>query len=245
MNALNGLKKIYLEAAAGLERDHPNLQVSISCEDDSPHLDALNKRLVETQGEHPNFARQDLAFFQQHHDSPSSAVLVLRDRESAQSLPVAYSVLVLENPNEPPLWRENQLRRSPAGLLLGTAIDPVWRGRGLQRRLIDIRLKTLVQSGRDCAQTTVAPSNDHSLNNLMKAGFEVHEIKFLFGGHPRLILEKQLTTTSSPRARPSSPTIWAPAADLAGQKALLNQGLVGVSADCSAGATHIAYAAVN
>ena len=108
--------------------------------------------------------------------------------------------------------------------LAGAAVDPAWRGLGLQRRLIAAR--QALAPVRAWLLATAAPGNLPSWNNLLAQGFQVRALVQRYGGHARYLL---LHTPHSAIAR-------APAAadgrvvianDLAQQQQWLAEGLVG------------------
>lgn len=63
----------------------------------------------------------------------------------------------------------------------------VFRGRLGERELLDSVAREL---GAELAFVTVSPENPHSLNNVMKHGFEVYDRREMYGGIDRYILKK-------------------------------------------------------
>jgi GNAT superfamily N-acetyltransferase len=58
--------------------------------------------------------------------------------------------------------------------LLRAGVLPNYRGQGLQKRLIDVRLKHAIKHKCDQAFTYVAPWNAASLNSLISLGFKAY-----------------------------------------------------------------------
>lgn len=85
----------------------------------------------------------------------------------------------------------------PASRVLNCAVvdtvvvDPEFRGRGLQRRLVHQSCKLAAERHPGvCLLTTVSPKNLPSLNNMQAEGFEVLVTKEKYGGLERYILIK-------------------------------------------------------
>ena len=69
------------------------------------------------------------------------------------------------------------------------AVDPQWRGYGLQQRFIDWSLDVANDSGAKYIHTTVNPDNNHSSQNFIKRGFEIKKTVTKYGGLTRNLLE--------------------------------------------------------
>ena len=81
---------------------------------------------------------------------------------------------------------------SLAVTLIGTifiAVDPQWRGYGLQQRFIDWSLEVANDSGAKYIHATVNPDNNHSGQNFIKRGFAVKKTVSKYGGLTRNLLE--------------------------------------------------------
>lgn len=88
-------------------------------------------------------------------------------------------------------WKEEKVRT--CANLDTIVVDPDFRGRGLQRLLIEKCVdyaKEVKPSGM--IMTTICPSNIYSLRNAQKEGFEILLHKEMYGGNDRYILGKQL-----------------------------------------------------
>lgn len=72
------------------------------------------------------------------------------------------------------------------------AVDPRWRGYGLQQRFIDWSLKVANDSGAKYIHATVNPENDHSGRNFIKRGYAVKKTVTKYGGLTRNLLELEL-----------------------------------------------------
>ena len=73
-----------------------------------------------------------------------------------------------------------------------TLVDSAYRGFGLQRLFVKIREEEAKRHGAEEALVTIAPTNEHSLNNFLKSGYEIIETKPLYDGAVRHILRKYL-----------------------------------------------------
>jgi len=83
----------------------------------------------------------------------------------------------------------------PVCKLAGAAVDPGWRGQGLQRALIRRRMDC---APRDAALfATAAPCNLPSWHNLLACGFEVRALHTLAGA-PRYLLAHGLSAPPAP-----------------------------------------------
>lgn len=139
---------------------------------------------------------------------------------------VAYAVLGLPAEGAPNFGEDHglsaaELRR--VAHLDGVAVSPSWRGRGLQRQLIELRLTLARAQGRDIVLATAAPDNPASVLNLLQAGLRARGLRQRFGGW-RYLMRLDLL---------AAPLRWQEAvrslscADIEGQRALLAQGWQG------------------
>lgn len=71
-------------------------------------------------------------------------------------------------------------------------VHPDYRGMGLQSYALALRDSVARELGAELAFVTVSPDNPHSLNNVMKHGFEVYERREMYGGVDRYILKKRV-----------------------------------------------------
>ena len=149
---------------------------------------------------------------------------VLRDEEL-----VAYGVLQHDLlPADDPRPQLGLAPTRPVRKLAGAAVARAWRGRGLQRRLIQARIRLAGAVGLLFA--TAGPANTVSWVNLMRCGFEVRAIEHRYGGYARLLLalEPLAANAATPRADDGSAEELVQALDLARQQALLRAGWHGV-----------------
>ncbi|MGI4862221.1 MAG: GNAT family N-acetyltransferase [Janthinobacterium lividum] len=144
-------------------------------------------------------AEADEAGFIARHCGPAGITLGIFDGETL----VAYGMLYLpdadadatghagmtaSHPSHPShASRRNATERAAIAELSSCMVDPDWRGRGLQRRLIEARLRWGVRHGARRFRVVVAPHNAASRRNLRMAGFR----RVWAGdvdGHHRLVL---------------------------------------------------------
>ncbi|MGI4984416.1 MAG: GNAT family N-acetyltransferase [Janthinobacterium lividum] len=142
-------------------------------------------------------AEADEAGFIARHCGPTGITFGIFDGDTL----VAYGMLYLpgadadatghtgmaaSHPSHPS--RRNAPERAAIAELSSCMVAPDWRGRGLQRRLIEARLRWGVRHGARRFRVVVAPHNAASRRNLQMAGFR----RVWAGnvdGHHRLVLE--------------------------------------------------------
>ncbi|AVO49773.1 hypothetical protein C6568_11295 [Melaminivora suipulveris] len=73
----------------------------------------------------------------------------------------------------------------PLYKLAGAAVAPAWRGRGLQRLLIQRRMDW---AGAAAVIATAAPGNFASWHSLLACGLQVRAVVRRYGGHARYLL---------------------------------------------------------
>ena len=73
-----------------------------------------------------------------------------------------------------------------------TFVHPDYRGYGLQKLFIRWKDEEGRRMGAKWALCTVSPDNPNSLNNTLRAGFEIVEEKEMYGGIRRYVLRKSL-----------------------------------------------------
>lgn len=106
---------------------------------------------------------------------------------------VAYGVLSLPGPHASPCCRLLGLApSSPVAQLDGIAVDPAWRGNGLQRRLGQWRMATAARLGHSHICSTAAPRNVHSWMNLLSLGLVIRGLHVMYGGSLRYVLHCDL-----------------------------------------------------
>lgn len=115
-------------------------------------------------------------------------------------------------------WRDGR----PAAKLCGAAVDPEWRGRGLQAALAAERLAEGRRLGFARFFATAAPGNIPSWASLLRAGMQVAALGPRYGGLLRY------TLVEDGRA-PGSPGVEIPLADEAAQSARLALGWRGTA----------------
>jgi ribosomal protein S18 acetylase RimI-like enzyme len=191
-------------------------------EADLEQIRSLHDHLHDLMPQPGMFARETPAFFAEHLSSHGKIFGVRREGRL-----LAYGVLGLPLPGaaynfgawaglEPALC-------SQVAQVDGVGVDPAFRGRGFQRRLISCRLRAAALAGRRFIYSTAAPDNRVSVSNLLDSGFIVVSLQKLFGGHNRYILMHAPSA-----ALRCQPIRLVAAADLDTQLALLSAGLVGV-----------------
>jgi len=102
------------------------------------------------------------------------------------------SIMVLNRESERNLGGKLGYDPAECVTLDTTFIHPDWRGHGLQRAFIDMRIQKATELGVLFAFATVSPDNQYSLANIRSYGFEVLEKGTFYGGYERLVLIKQL-----------------------------------------------------
>lgn len=73
-----------------------------------------------------------------------------------------------------------------------TIVRPAFRGRGIQRMLIERLVEYAAEEGFEGACSTVSPKNNYSSNNLTKCGFEAVKTLVKYGGMKRILFYKKL-----------------------------------------------------
>ena len=107
------------------------------------------------------------------------------------------------------------------GKLAGAAVEPAWRGQGLQRVLITQRMAAAAGA---TVFATAAPGNPASWRSLLACGLQVRAVQYLYGGHARYLLARVPGDAWVPGAAQE-----VPAEELARQETLLAQGWRGVA----------------
>ncbi len=102
---------------------------------------------------------------------------------------LAYGVLMHELPDGDTTHQLLGLApKTPLLKLAGAAVDPAWRGKGLQRSAIRARLARLRASQVRYGFATAAPGNVASWSNLLSEGFRVVSLVYAYGTLLRYLL---------------------------------------------------------
>ena len=106
-----------------------------------------------------------------------------------------FSVLVPNDPDNPRNYgkylnydREQLARTASLDL---TIVDPVFRGRGIQRMFNKLRIGAAVEMGATEGLCSISPDNPYSYRNFLVLNFEIIETRKMYGGKERYILRKE------------------------------------------------------
>lgn len=106
-------------------------------------------------------------------------------------------------------------------------VDPQYRGNGLQRLLVSLRLMMAVGLGRQHLMTRVAVINHVSLANMLASGFLVRRIIVMHGTRLRYAMHRDLG--APPPVWDETRALAVPLADVERQRAVLQAGMLGVA----------------
>jgi hypothetical protein len=132
----------------------------------------------------------DLGHFERHAAAQGRILCCHADGEL-----VAYGVLGMESPavdHMAQLLGVGAAGRARLCVLDGAASLPEWRGRRLHCAAIAERVALGRELGRTLAAATVAPENMRSLRGLLLEGFSVCGYAVVYGGLPRLLVQRDL-----------------------------------------------------
>ena len=107
---------------------------------------------------------------------------------------VAYCVLVANRPGERNIAVDFGAKPEESITFDIVAVDPHWRGYGLQQRFIDWSMEVANASGAKYIHATVNPDNSHSGQNFLKRGFAVKKTVTKYGGLTRNLLEYKVNS---------------------------------------------------
>lgn len=105
---------------------------------------------------------------------------------------VAYCVLVANRSGDRNLAADFGAEPEVSITFDIVAVDPQWRGYGLQQRFIDWSLEVANNAGAKYIHATVNPENSHSGQNFIKRGFAVKKTVTKYGGLTRNLLEYEV-----------------------------------------------------
>jgi hypothetical protein len=117
------------------------------------------------------------------------------------------------------------LDANPACLCVldGAAALQEWRGHGIHRQSIAQRLALAQSLKRELVAATVAPDNVRSMRALLDAGLRIRRFAALYGGLPRLVLQRALAGAEAP----AKAQLSVPVRDVAAHRNALDAGLAG------------------
>ena len=105
---------------------------------------------------------------------------------------IAYCVLINNRCGERNLATDFGAKPEESITFDIVAVDPEWRGYGLQQRFIDWSLNIAQELGAKYIHATVNPENSHSGQNFIKRGFVVKKTIEKYGGLTRNLLEYEV-----------------------------------------------------
>lgn len=180
--------------------------------------------------------RESDEFFR-HHAGPGGRIVGLFAEETL----IAYGVLGLPAPQEESFADQFGLspaERAAAATIDGASVSERWRGNGLQKHLVSLRLVAAQDAGRRIALSTVSPANLPSLANLLAAGLTIRALRSAFGGL-RFLVRRDL---DAPPPVPPVSGHWIDLADIDAAGAALAAGERGWVLSQAAAAPRIWYA---
>lgn len=119
-------------------------------------------------------------------------------------------------------------------------VDPAHRGNGLQGLLLGMRTLYALGAGRTQLLARVALSNPISLSNLIAGGYMVRRVLVMHSGRLRYLVHRDYSR--APAAWDQGQARVVAVSDVEGQRALLDDGWVGVAVETSGGAARVTYA---
>lgn len=142
---------------------------------------------------------------------------------------IAYGILALPRPDDANFGQDVGLPRHELAAVShidGITVDPAWRGNGLQRSFVRMRLGLATAFGRDHALATISPRNYYSWRNLTAVGFRIKGMKVKYNLGWRFILHRRLDGTRDD-GPPSVRFHYLDIDDSGGQNDLLRRGFWG------------------
>lgn len=155
---------------------------------DVPAVDALLQAAAEGLG--PAVFCRDEADFLAKHIAEQGFILVAEEEALAGMVLVRFPGLAEDHLGRELGWAPERLVR--ACHMESIAVHPRYRGRGLQRALLQAA-EAVVGAQYDDLLATVAPENAASLHNFRRMGYEVAAQVRKYGGYDRYILLKHRT----------------------------------------------------
>lgn len=144
---------------------------------------------------------------------------------------VAYSVLGLPGAGDPNFGADHGLSAQDLARVAhldGAAVHPLYRGNGLQRRMIAWRLAAARDAGRTIALSTVAPGNLASLASMLSEGLQIRALAHRFGGQRFLMRRDDCDGCAAIiDGDPGAIACWVPVLSVQAQHGLLARGWVG------------------
>jgi len=174
---------------------------------------------------HPHAFRQDSrAFMEQQIERRGRTVGVF-----CEGRIVAYAAISFPDDDPDNLGRDLPLPESELPHVAdydGSAVHPDYRGNRLQQMMTHVRHDYALRHHRHHILGTVSPFNPMSLQNFLKVGCRVRNLKQKYGGMLRFIIHRDLRDRFPPQFEPHSP-VDVPLTDIDLHRNLLLRGFVG------------------
>jgi len=91
-----------------------------------------------------------------------------------------------------------------AAIMDSVVVAEKWRGHGLQGKMLREAEVELIRRGYRYFLATVHPDNAYSLNNMLRAGYEIKATKEKYGGKLRHVLLKEIEDEGSKAVKSSN-----------------------------------------
>ena len=167
------------------------MKLQLAGEQDIDEIEALMRR-TEQQMENPEwFVADDRDFIRRHIEEEGRTVIARSD----SSRLAGFFILRFPGAAEDNLSRDIPgiaCRPEEAVHMESAAVDPAFRGQGLQRAMAAYGERIAAAMGFQFAFATVHPDNRASLTSMQRQGFDIAATKEKYGGRLRHILIKRL-----------------------------------------------------
>jgi ribosomal protein S18 acetylase RimI-like enzyme len=183
-----------LSSGSESDRDDCPYEMKFLNKDSLHELMSLQDLIGENLPDHEIFRLHSKKDFKDIFQSEHSVIGV----ETTDGL-VAYSIIRIPGLAEDNLGRDINLAKEElikVAHLQATAVHPLFRGNGLQRKLAIAHLDELERTGYKHVCCTVSPRNPISLHNIMSCGFVIKGLIPKFEGWWRYIMYKDILRPS-------------------------------------------------
>lgn len=156
--------------------------------EDVAEIDAIMRETESRLPRREFFVADDWEYVERHIDEEGFSLLARHDGECA-----AFLIIDLPGGDEKNLgrdlgWPADVLKR--CAHIDSVCVRPAFRGRGLQKRLVEDAEIRLEGMGITRYLATVHPENTASLKSMLALGYQIGATKPKYGGLPRHILFK-------------------------------------------------------
>lgn len=162
-----------------------DIRISFACKEDVPAIFEIMESTYQKMERRDWFCIDDISFLYRHVCDEGFILKAEVSGELAGFLTVRYPGSAQDNLGS--YLHLSADEKSLVAHMESAAVKEAFRGRGIQKKLMEEAEEILWQKGYRYLMGTAHPENQYSVNNFLKLGYEIVAEDLKYGGLPRYV----------------------------------------------------------